>query len=113
MRGFTQWAQRPGRAAETWQPSGTLNPGNRYVGDRYVLSLDTFPPARPEDGVSPWAGLSGAALFCGDLLTGVVATDPAGAQHAHLEAVPMYILHPDPGFRQVLADHGVADPHVP
>ncbi|HET8681204.1 MAG TPA: hypothetical protein VFM54_04945 [Micromonosporaceae bacterium] len=106
--GFPEWAQREGRAAETWQPSGTLNPGNRYVGDRYVLSLTTHPPAAAGGSGSPWAGLSGAALFCGDLLTGVVASDPADSQHAHLEAVPVYVLARDPVFRQVAADHGVA-----
>src|SRR5262249_59304595 len=59
-------------------------------------------------GGSRWAGLSGAALFCGDLLAGVLASDPAGAAHAQLEAVPVYVLARDPVFRQVAADHGVA-----
>ena len=107
--GFPRWVQREGRAAETWQPHGTLNPGNRYVGDRYVLSLATHPPAADAGGGSPWAGLSGAALFCGDLLTGVIAVDPAGAVHAHLEAVPLYVVARDPVFRQVAAENGVAD----
>lgn len=76
--GIPEVAQRPGQAVEMLQPSGTLNPGDRYVGDRYQVSLDQTPPAPREDGGSPWSGLSGAALFCGDLLVGVVASDPAG-----------------------------------
>ena len=102
--GFPRWIQREGRPKDTWQPSGTLNPGNRHVGDKYVLSL-----ASPPDDVSPWGGLSGAALFCGRLLTGVVATDVAGGQHAHLEAVPMYVLHRDPAFRHIVAHNAAAD----
>ena len=107
--GFPALVQRAGRAAETAQPAGTLNPGNRYVGDRYVMSIAGYPPALARDGTSPWAGLSGAALFCGDLLAGVVTTDPVGGQHAHLEATPAYLLQRDPGFRAVLAGHGIGE----
>ena len=107
--GFPALVQRAGRAAETAQPAGTLNPGDRYVGDRYVMSIAGYPPAPGGDGTSPWGGLSGAALFCGDLLAGVVATDPAGGQHAHLEATPAYVLQRDAGFRAVLAGHGIRE----
>jgi tetratricopeptide (TPR) repeat protein len=107
--GFPALVQRPGRAAETAQLSGTLNPGDGYVGDRYVMTLTGHAPAPPADGSSPWAGLSGAALFCGDLLVGVVAADPAGAQHARLEAAPVYLLERDAGFRAVAARHGIGE----
>ncbi|MBG0826146.1 tetratricopeptide repeat protein [Planomonospora sp. ID91781] len=103
--GRPQLVQRPGQATEWLQPSGTINPGDRYAGDRYVLALAAHPPAPTADGSSPWGGLSGAALFCEDLLAGVMAVDPAGRAHAHLEAVPAYVLHRDPGFRAVLAEH--------
>ncbi|MER6825008.1 tetratricopeptide repeat protein [Streptosporangium sp. NPDC000563] len=103
--GWPELVQRPGRAAEVWQSAGVLNPGERYVGDRYVMAIGTHPPDPRADGVSPWGGLSGAALFCGDLLAGVIAIDPAGRTHAHLEAVPAYVLHHDPVFRAVLAEH--------
>jgi hypothetical protein len=106
--GFPALVQRAGRAAETAQPCGTLNPGDRYVGDRYVMTLAGTPPAPAGDGSSPWGGLSGAALFCGDLLAGVVTVDPAGGQHARIEATPVYLLHRDCGFRAVLAGHGLA-----
>ena len=55
------WMQRQDRAAETAQPSGTLNPGGRYVGDRYVMTVTGAPPGPTGDGSSPWGGLSGAA----------------------------------------------------
>ncbi|MFG3701386.1 tetratricopeptide repeat protein [Micromonospora sp. NPDC047620] len=103
--GFPAWVQRPERAADTWQPSGTVNPGNRYIGDRYVMAVTGYPPATANQ-TSPWAGLSGAGLFCGDLLTGVVAVDPVGGRHGYLEAVPAYVLQHDPEFRRVLAEYG-------
>ncbi|WP_432523005.1 tetratricopeptide repeat protein [Kineococcus sp. SYSU DK006] len=108
--GFPALAQRASRPAETLHPSGTLNPGNRYVGDRYVMALSGYPPTPTADGSSPWAGLSGAALFCGDLLTGVVTADPTGTQHAQIEATPVYLLHRDAGFRAARADQGISEP---
>ncbi|MFD7507627.1 DUF3856 domain-containing protein [Streptomyces sp. NPDC059850] len=103
--GAAELVQRPGRATDVAQPSGTLNPGERFAGNRYVMSLAQHPPAPSGEGASPWGGMSGAALFCGDLLAGVIAADPAGRAHAHLEAVPAYVLLHDPGFRAALSDH--------
>ncbi|MFF4230069.1 tetratricopeptide repeat protein, partial [Streptomyces sp. NPDC001820] len=104
--GMPELVQRPDRAVDTLQPSGTLNPGDRYVANRYVMSLAQHPPAPTADESSPWGGMSGAALFCGELLTGVITSDPAGRAHAFLEAVPAYVLMHDPGFRIALAEHG-------
>ncbi|MEV6011059.1 tetratricopeptide repeat protein [Streptomyces sp. NPDC051976] len=103
--GLADLVQRPGRAADTVQPVGTLSPGDRFVGNRYVMALDAQPPEPLPGGGSPWGGMSGAALFCGDLLTGVIAVDPGGRGHAALEAVPLYVLLHDDGFRAALADH--------
>ncbi|MGW2287001.1 tetratricopeptide repeat protein, partial [Streptomyces phaeochromogenes] len=107
--GIPDLVQRPGRATDTLQPSGTLNPGDRHVGNRYVMNLDQHAPASTPDGASPWGGLSGAALFCGNLLAGVIASDPAGRSHGHLEAVPAYVLLHDPTFRAALTKHGLAN----
>ncbi|WP_406506357.1 tetratricopeptide repeat protein [Streptomyces sp. NBC_01602] len=99
--GVPNLVQRPDRPVEVSQLSGRLNAGDQMVGDRYVMQLDSHPP----DGPSPWGGLSGAAVFCGDLLTSVIAADPAGRAHAALEAVPAYMLLRDPQFRARLAEH--------
>ncbi|MFL1379768.1 tetratricopeptide repeat protein [Nocardiopsis protaetiae] len=107
--GFPDVAQRGGQAIETAQPAGTINPGNRYLGDRYTMDITAHPP-RWEGRGSPWAGLSGAALVCDDLVVGVVATDPAHSAHASIEAVPAYVLHRDPGFRDVLDRHSALGP---
>lgn len=103
--GMPEVVQRRGRATETLQLTGTLSPGDRYVGNRYVMSLTQH--ASAGDGSSPWAGMSGAAMFCGDLLAGVIACDPADRDHAHLEAVPVWVLMRDAAFRAALAEYGL------
>lgn len=104
--GVPDVAQRPGVAVETAQLAGTVNPGSGYVANRHLMDLSPHPPAWPADGSSPWSGLSGAAMFCGRLLTGVVAADVGRSGHAALSVVPAYVLHHDAEFRAVLAEHG-------
>ncbi|MEC3974292.1 tetratricopeptide repeat protein [Amycolatopsis sp. H20-H5] len=99
--GVPNLVQRPDRSIEVEQLSGTLNPGDRMVGDRYLMKLTSHPPV----GTSPWGGLSGAAMFCGDLLTGVIVSDPADRAHAALETVPISLLLSDPGFAAVIDAH--------
>ncbi|MCY9784279.1 hypothetical protein KIK06_10275 [Nocardiopsis sp. EMB25] len=117
--GFPDLVQRPGRAAETAQTVGTVAPGNHFVNHRHVMDLSAHPPRwypheiRQQEQAgqrrSLWAGLSGAAMRCaeGQLLVGVVAADLEHRDHAALEIVPAYVLHHDPAFRAVLAEHGV------
>ncbi|MEU0236375.1 tetratricopeptide repeat protein [Nocardiopsis sp. NPDC006198] len=117
--GFPDLVQRAGRAAETAQLAGTVAPGSHYVNHRHVMDLSAHPPRwlphevreqeRTGQRRSLWAGLSGAAMRCGDgeLVVGVVAADPEHRDHAALEVVPAYVLHHDPAFRAVLAEHGV------
>ncbi|MDG4834170.1 tetratricopeptide repeat protein [Solwaraspora sp. WMMD1047] len=111
--GVPEVMQRAGHPVDTAQLTGTFNPGDRMVSDRYAIRLNGHPPATGEDGRSPWGGLSGAAVFCNglrgnDLLVGVIAADPVPFGHSVLEAVPAYVLHRDPEFRAVLADHSPA-----
>ncbi|MFE3121857.1 tetratricopeptide repeat protein [Streptomyces hydrogenans] len=104
--GVPDVAQRPGQPAEAVQAEGRINPGSGFVGNQYVVDLLQHPPQWTQQGTSPWGGLSGAAVFCGRLLTGVVASDRAHSGHGQLNAVPAYVLHHDPAFRAVLAEHG-------
>ncbi|MEU1350387.1 tetratricopeptide repeat protein [Streptomyces sp. NPDC005795] len=102
----TPWViQRPDAPREVWQATGTLNPLTGRADNRYVVTLREV-PAPTADGTSPWGGLSGAAVFSGGLLTGVVAADLAGFGHAGLGVVPAYVLHHDPAFRAALAEYG-------
>ncbi|MFI2284789.1 tetratricopeptide repeat protein [Nocardia beijingensis] len=96
------FAQREGEATDTEQPTGTLNPGDGY-GSQHILHLVEHPPTA--HGESPWKGISGAGVYCGSLLTGVVATDPAHRGYAALGVVPAYVLLAEQGFREVVEQH--------
>ena len=100
--GLPDFIQREGTSTDTEQPTGTLNPGDGY-GRQHILHLIEHPPTAL--GESPWKGISGAAAYCGSLLTGVVATDPAHRDHAALGVVPAYVLLAQPGFREVVEQH--------
>ncbi|WP_030673663.1 hypothetical protein [Streptomyces cellulosae] len=87
---------RPDTPCETWGRPDLVQLPGRAVDTAH---LTQHPPQADGDGLSPRGGLSGAALFCGRLLTGGIAADPARHAHAALEAVPAYVLLHDPGFR--------------
>ncbi|MEU8901368.1 DUF3856 domain-containing protein [Nocardia sp. NPDC048505] len=106
--GLPTLSQRAGEPMDLEQFRGTLNPGDQIVSDRYLMRLDTHPPTGNGDG-TPWAGMSGAAMYCGDLLTGVVATDPAARGHATLGAVPAYVLLLDPEFCSTITRYAGED----
>lgn len=100
--GLPDFAQQVGKAADAEQPTGTLNPGDGY-GHRHILHLSEHPPTAL--GESPWKGISGAAVYCGSLLTGVVATDLDHRGHGALGVVPAYVLLARSGFREVVQRH--------
>ncbi|MGK5631530.1 NACHT domain-containing protein [Streptomyces sp. URMC 123] len=74
---------------ECEQLTGTLKPASGRLRGRYVLDGDHTPPEPAAGGGSPWAGMSGAPLFAGPVLIGLVAADPGGWRHGRVEAVPV------------------------
>ncbi|GGQ08998.1 P-loop NTPase [Streptosporangium pseudovulgare] len=100
--GFPAFMQPDGNR-EVSQAPGTLNPGDGRLSDRYVFNVAPHPPGPVKNEKSPWSGMSGASLFCGDLLTGILILDKRYTRNARLEALPAYALHADPGFREVAA----------
>lgn len=54
-----------------------------------VCELDVPAADEPGDGTSPLAGLSGAPVFAGAALLGVVTQVPRGRTHLRIEAAPM------------------------
>ncbi|MGW2305164.1 tetratricopeptide repeat protein [Streptomyces sp. NPDC001809] len=84
---------------------GSIEPSNRLVRHRYAFAHADPPPFTSQ---APRAGMSGAAVFCGGLLTGIVSTD-AGRQtdrdRTLWEVVRVRDLLRDPSFRDVLARH--------
>ncbi|MFD8707039.1 tetratricopeptide repeat protein [Kitasatospora sp. NPDC059648] len=110
--GVPELIQRRGTAVEASQQRGLLNPGTGFVNNHYVMDLRAHPPSWPSDATSPWGGLSGGAMFCDRLLTGVVLAESAHSEHAALKVVPAYVLHHDDSFRAALATHGGGRPQL-
>ncbi|MFE3391767.1 tetratricopeptide repeat protein [Kitasatospora indigofera] len=104
--GVPDEAQREDRPVEAAQLYGEVNPGSGFVGNQYVMDLRAPAAGWPDEGSSPWGGLSGAAVFCDRYLTGVVASDRANSGHGRLNVVPAYVLHHDPAFRTTVTEHG-------
>ncbi|QEU90877.1 tetratricopeptide repeat protein [Streptomyces kanamyceticus] len=101
--GFTALAGRDGRLGSA-AFRGAADPLEAVEADRYVLALEGSPPNGPAH-TSPWAGLSGGAVWCGDTLVGVTVADLPGWPHSRLEAVPAYVLLADDGFRELIRRH--------
>lgn len=98
--GYPRVSLREGKRPDTEQIVGTLKPGSSILRSRYVLdSAHSAPPKTDDASRSPWQGMSGAALFIGDFLIGVVSGDPVQWGHARVEAVPISTLFEDQGFR--------------
>ena len=97
-------AQRDSRGVrDTEHLSGTINPGTRAKARRHDVLVDNWP--EPGDELSAWAGLSGAAVFCGDLLTAVIVADPLEFASRRLTAVPVAEFLRDPGFVALAGEH--------
>lgn len=89
--------------------AGELSPGTGAVSQRYELTSTTpLPPADPSR--TPWAGMSGAAVFSAGLLVGVVRQDRRAATGARLTATPLATLIADETFRAALREHTSWEP---
>ncbi|MFF8402191.1 trypsin-like peptidase domain-containing protein [Streptomyces sp. NPDC015684] len=101
--GFSALAGREGRVG-SGVFRGAADPLEAVETDRYVLDLAGSPPLGPADR-SPWAGMSGGAVWCHGVLVGVAVADLPGWPHSRLEAVPAYVLLADAGFRELIHRH--------
>ncbi|MEV4922264.1 NACHT domain-containing protein [Streptomyces roseoverticillatus] len=92
---------------DTEQVVGSLKPGSNLLSGRHVLDSEHGPPLPPAGGGSPWAGMSGAAVFVDGLLAGVVCADPHGWRHGRLTVTPSATLWQDFAFLSacLLAGH--------
>jgi tetratricopeptide (TPR) repeat protein len=113
------WAQveqreEPVRRAE--RIVGKVDPitGHQIAGASPALltiHVDGSVPERRDDGGSPWAGMSGAALLCGELVIGVVVADPARFGPDRLLVAPIAEAAADTGFADLLT--GGHKDHIP
>lgn len=95
---------------DTEQLIGTFKPGSALLSGRYVLDSVHMPPERRDGAPSPWAGFSGAAVFAGEVLIGVVASAPRGWRHGRVEATAARELFSDTRFLTTLSGHNVPEP---
>ena len=103
--GFPWASVRPDRMRDTAHVYGQLAPLGQLRQGRLDFDVASASPSAREGG-SPWAGMSGAGVIADSHLVGVITVDPARYQD-RLVAVPAGRLLADPGFRAVLAAHGV------
>ena len=82
--GFPHVQRGPGGELDSDQFICTVKPGSALIGGLLVLDGAHAAPAARADGGSPWAGLSGAAVFHDDVLLGVVRDDAHGWRHGRL-----------------------------
>ena len=89
------WAQeRPDRVRDSEQLFGFIAPATTVKAGLCAVTVQTAAPAGRADG-SPWAGMSGAALFAGPFLVGVVVVDPARFGTDRVVAAPVAPLLDD------------------
>lgn len=100
--GFPHVQRGPDGKLDTEQIVGTFKPGSGLLGGRYVLDSDHTPPAPRPDGGSPWAGMSGAAVFSDGVFMGVITTDPQGWQHGRVEVTAAHVLLDKASFMRTL-----------
>jgi HEAT repeat protein len=106
--GFPQAEARPDGIRDTLPVVGTIDRRHGYKSTLLNVLIDQGMVPAPIKGRSGWSGASGAALFCGPLLIGVVATDrPVAVDDRVLGAVPVQALAELEGFAGTLADHGL------
>ncbi|WP_048552891.1 S1 family peptidase, partial [Nostocoides japonicum] len=93
---------KEGPSRVSYQLVGHLNPQGAQGLGRHLVSVED-PPADPGPGrPSPWEGMSGAAVFCGPVLVGVIVIDTPGFARDLLTAVPADTVLTDPMARELL-----------
>ncbi|MGW1675777.1 tetratricopeptide repeat protein [Streptomyces sp. NPDC002324] len=104
--GFPQAEQRDG-LRDTKQISGHIETLSGLKSGLIAAHVDGVAVPGKAGKASSWSGASGAALFCGDLLTGVLTTDRTGQYPGtQLIAVPLVTLAARPGFTSTIKAAG-------
>jgi len=78
---------------------GKIVPRSRTKSRRLTIHIAGSVPAADDSGHSPWEGMSGAALFVGPLIVGIVSIAPANFGTDRLEAVSIVACAEEPELR--------------
>lgn len=84
--------------SDTLHLEAAVNAWSGVRGESLLLDVRTTRPAE-DDG---WKGMSGAAVFAGDRLVGVVEAVPAKLDASTLRAVPVVAMFDDPAAAEML-----------
>ncbi|MFD4970150.1 tetratricopeptide repeat protein [Streptomyces sp. NPDC058424] len=105
--GFPQAEERDGKR-DTKQISGHIETLSGLKSGLIIAHIDQVAtPTSAADAPSSWSGASGAALFCGNLLTGILTTDRTRNYPGNqLIAVPLATLAARPGFTTTIKAAG-------
>ncbi|WP_369260048.1 trypsin-like serine protease [Streptomyces sp. R35] len=104
--GFPEAEQRDGKR-DTKHISGHIETLSGLKSGLITAHIDQVATPNSTGATSSWSGASGAALFCGNLLTGVLTTDRAGQYPGNqLIAVPLATLAARPGFTTTIKAAG-------
>ncbi|WP_369260051.1 tetratricopeptide repeat protein [Streptomyces sp. R35] len=104
--GFPEAEQRDGKR-DTKQISGHIETLSGLKSGLITAHIDQVAAPNAAGASSSWSGASGAALLCGNLLTGVLTTDRAGHYPGNqLIAVPLATLAARPGFTSTIKAAG-------
>jgi hypothetical protein len=109
--GFPWASARPDRMRDTAHVYGQLASLGQLRQGLLDFDVMSASPTTREGG-SPWAGMSGAGVIADNHLVGVITVDPARYRD-RLVAVPASHLLADPGFRDLLAAHGMRTEAAP
>ncbi|MGI3226603.1 trypsin-like serine protease [Streptomyces sp. GTA36] len=104
--GFPEAGQRDGKR-DTKQISGHIETLSGLKSGLITAYIDEVATPSSVGAASSWSGASGAAQFCGNLLTGVLTTDRAKHYPGNqLIAVPLATLAARPGFTATIKAAG-------
>nr|WP_239134954.1 tetratricopeptide repeat protein [Streptomyces sp. SID12488] len=104
--GFPESDQRDG-TRDTKEIRGHIETLSGLKSGLITAHIDGVATPSATDAVSSWSGASGATLFCGNLLAGVLTTDRAGRYPGNqLIAVPLATLAARPGFTSTIKAAG-------
>jgi tetratricopeptide (TPR) repeat protein len=87
---------------DTEKMVGTIEPDSDLKEGLLAFHLAGSVPLADRKGGSPWQGCSGAAVFCGPLLVGIVCVDPASFGTDRLKLVPVTAMAAEPAFVALL-----------
>ncbi|MGW7363103.1 tetratricopeptide repeat protein [Streptomyces sp. NPDC054841] len=103
--GFPDSLTPTGSDREIDQVDGYINPTAGSRTEQYLITVGHRPDhsvQAPGARRAGWHGISGAAVTCGPLVTGVVTEDTPGFDSRRLTATPIHVLARRPDFRSVI-----------